>query len=125
MFDGEFEPIDSKDPNPFEFHNYAEENVERPQPPTPGAPPTCSDHDYQEQSNPRMASTDNSKSPESDPAGYLDSVFSMSELKTAISALKSNKARGWDNLPNECWKFADNSFLEYVLLLFNLMKGIF
>ena len=122
LFMGDFEHIESNPQFVNDNHNYAQSCDETPAPRCPESGPSTSDHQYNQSSNPKLSSSDQSKSPTSDPAGFLDDKFSMIELSEAVSSLQNSKARGWDDIPNECWKHAPPSFLERLLLLFNMIK---
>ena len=99
--------------------------VDTPAPTCNGAGPTSSDHQYNKSSPPKLSSCDNSKNPETDPAGFLDKPFSLDEVQHAISNLHANKAKGWDEIPNECWKYAPQGVIESLLVLFNMIKVYF
>jgi exonuclease III len=102
-------------------HLYSKSSHPVPPPPPPGGHPSHSHHDYQAPAPPRLVSSDDSKSACTDPDGFLDSDYSIDELRVALSSLKCCKARGWDNLPNECLKFAP---VEFHLLLLDLYNSI-
>ena len=122
LFMGDFEHFESEPSVDSNYHNYAQSCDETPAPRCPEAGPSSSDHQYAQSSNPKLSSSDQSKSPTSDPAGFLDDKFSMVEMISAVSSLQNSKARGWDDIPNECWKYAPPSFLEHLLKLFNMIK---
>jgi len=50
---------------------------------------------------------------------FLDRDFNIVDLKSAIKCLKLNKAPGLDGIPNEFFKFLNDTNLEYILNLFN------
>ena len=124
LFMGAFERIESEPPAVpvSDIHNYARSCEETPAPRCFENGPSSSDHQYNEPSNPKLSSSDQSKLPNTDPAGFLDDAFSLQEMIDAVSSLQNSKARGWDDIPNECWKNAPSSFLQYLLLLFNMIK---
>ena len=122
LFKGQFEQIEIDPPKVNVFHNYSSSLEETPAPRNSQENLSSSDHSYSQTSSPRLSSSDQSKSPETDPAGFLDDSFSMQEVQMAIKSLHNNKARGWDNIPNECWKNAPPVIIEHLLLLFNMMK---
>ena len=124
LFMGAFERIESEPPAVpvSDIHNYAQSCDETPAPRCFENDPASSDHQYNVPSHPKLSSSDQSKLPNSDPAGFLDDAFSLQEMIDAVSSLQNSKARGWDDIPNECWKNAPSSFLQYLLLLFNMIK---
>ena len=123
LFSGDFDHIESKPSMVNDNHNYAKSCSETPAPScTTGS--ATSDHQYNQASSPRLSSSDQSKSSKSDPAGYLDDDFSSDEIKSAIFSLQNNKARGWDEIPNECWKNAPQAIVNSLLTLFNMMKNL-
>jgi hypothetical protein len=122
LFLGDFEHIDSETPVVNDAHNYAQPSDETPAPRCPDGEPLSSDHMYSQSSRPKLSSSDDSKLPASDPAGYLDDSFSLEEISIAVASLQNSKARGWDDIPNECWKNAPPIFLEHLLRLFNMIK---
>ena len=122
LFYGEFERIVPNPQSVGDCHNYSCFHEETPAPRCSSDNPSSGDHHYVKPSPPKLFSSDQSKSPASDPAGYLDDAFSFKEVQVAVKALKNNKARGWDDIPNECWKNAPSSVIEQLVVLFNMMK---
>ena len=122
LFSGDFDHIEPEPPLTSDNHNYAQSCSDTPAP-SCAAGSSSSDHQYNQSSSPRLSSSDQSKSAEADPAGFLDDDFSMDEIQSAISCLKNNKARGWDEIPNECWKNAPLGIKNSLLVLFNMMKN--
>ena len=82
-----------------------------------------SDHDYANTGGPKLRSVDQSGSLLTDPVGFMDSDFTSQEIFDAISTLSRDKARGVDNLPNECLIYSPNSFRLLVMELFNKIKN--
>ena len=70
---------------------------------------------------------DGSGDVKTDPQGWLDKVFSPSELKKAIKKLQNCKAMGFDMVPNEFIKNSGPRFLQLLTILFNRVKssGVF
>ena len=64
-----------------------------------------------------MSSSDCSESSKTDPTGFLDENFSLKEVHEAVLSLKSSKARGIDDIPNECFKFAPPELIDSLLLM--------
>ena len=120
LFLGDFEHVESEPPVVNDNHNYAQSSDETPAPRVPGA--GASDHQYDHSSPPKLSSSDHSKSATTDPAGFLDDKFSLAEVSAAVASLHNSKARGWDDIPNECWKNAPPGILDHLTSLFNLMK---
>ena len=122
LFNGEFDHIESEPSTVSDIHNYAQSCDETPAPKCADAPSSTSDHQYTQSFSPKLSSSDQSKSSTSDPAGFLDDVFTLDELRSAIASLHNDKARGWDEIPNECWKNASQGILDSLLVLFNMIK---
>ena len=121
LFQGDFDPIQEYCQASTSDHNYQSVPPEFPPPPIPGVPPSTSDHDYGAKVPPKLSSSDNSKSSQSDPAGFLDETFSLHEVREAVSSLKLSKARGIDDIPNECFKFAPPVLIDKLLILYNMI----
>ena len=121
LFQGDFDPIQEYCQASTSDHNYQSVPPEFPPPPIPGVPPSTSDHDYGAKVPPKLSSSDNSKSSQSDPAGFLDETFSLQEVREAVSSLKLSKARGIDDIPNECFKFAPPVLIDKLLILYNMI----
>ena len=122
LFQGQFSPFhNNPSNNTHQDHPYCADDVKRPHPPNQGS---CkSDHNYSSTPSPKLVSSDNSESLELDPVGFLNSDFSPSEVKYAISLLKRNKAKGWDNIPNECLINTSPRFVLILSELFNKIKN--
>ena len=114
VFNGSFSPIESTESPVTQDHPYAFK------PPDYNSDPP--DHSYHTNPFPRVVSIDSSKSLNRDPKGWLDRDFSMSEIQKAIKSLKSGKAVGLDNLPNEFIINAGDKFAELLVVLFNKVK---
>ena len=54
----------------------------------------------------------------------MDDSFSVQEVYDAISSLSRDKARGYDDLPNECLIFSPPSFRKLITELFNMIKQV-
>ena len=121
LFHGDFKPIQCDVSGPSSDHGYNAVHPEFLPPPIPGVPPSISDHDYGTRQPPSLSSSDSSKSSATDPIGFLDETFSLKEVKEAVSSLKSGKARGIDDIPNECFQFAPPELLGRLLLLYNMI----
>ena len=121
LFQGEFDPVQKDDQASTSDHNYQSVPPEVPPPPIPGVPHSTSDHDYGERVPPKLSSSDSSKSSKSDPTGFLDENFSLHEVREAVSSLKLSKARGIDDIPNECFKFAPPVLIDKLLILYNMI----
>ena len=119
LFQGDFNPLPKENQASTSDHNYQYVPPEFPPPPIPGVSHSTSDHDYGERVPPKLSGSDNSKSSMNDPTGFLDEVFSLHEIREAVSSLKLSKARGIDDIPNECFKFAPPVLIENLLILYN------
>ena len=119
LFNGEFTPLPPGgrgDHNHTSDHSYSN-NI-----------PECAnttDHEYSKnhKSARKLISNDDSNSLENDPAGFLDSDFSANEIVSAISSMQSDKAMGWDILPNECFMHSPVIFQMCLVDLFNAVKN--
>jgi hypothetical protein len=76
-------------------------------------------HSYAVDPSPKLTAVDNSKSLQSDPAGYCDRDISLEELKAQVRKLKSGKAAGWDLTPNEAITHAGEAFLALLTELYS------
>ena len=122
VFNGDFDHIEPKSATVCDVHNYVMPINVTPAPTCPGAGQTSSDHQYIKSTPPKLSSNDHSKTAKSDPAGFLDNTFTLEEVQCAISNLRNNKAKGWDEIPNECWKNAPQGVIDSLLVLFNMIK---
>ena len=123
LFHGKFTKFTNNDniPTPPNDHLYCSNNPNVPPPSNSGS--NSSDHNYSSISNPVLSSTDNSESVEFDPIGFMNSSFDVSEIISAVALLKSNKAKGWDDIPNECLIHCSKSFKYLLCELFNKIKN--
>ena len=96
-------------------HNYTCQST-----PLPGC---LSDHSYSIDPSPSLPSHDSSGSIELDPSNWMNTVFSVDEVKKMLTSLKNGKARGWDRIPNEALKNLPESMIVMVTLLFNKIKS--
>ena len=124
LFQGDFNPLQKDSQASTSDHNYQSVPPEFPPPPIPGVLPSTSDHDYGERMPPKLSSSDDSKSSLTDPTGFLDDIFSLQEVKQAVSSLKLSKARGIDDIPNECFKFAPPVLIDKLLVLYNMVGDL-
>ena len=79
-------------------------------------------HDYARQASPGLPDSDGSFGIRTDPQGWMDKAFSLSEIKKAVKKLQNCKAMGFDQVPNEFIKNAGNSFHALLTVLFNKVK---
>ena len=86
------------------------------------APPPSVEHGYARNPSPKLVSTDNSCSVDTDPAGFCDGEIKKEEVEAAIKLLKPSKAVGWGNIPNEAIKNAGIPFVLLLTVLFNMIK---
>ena len=115
VFQGSFEKIPSSVTSTNKSdHNYSSQ---------PTCMPGCiSDHSYSFDPSPSLPSHDGSGSVEMDPSNWMNSEFSVDEIKVMMKSLKNGKARGWDSIPNEALKNLPDTMVEMVTLLFNMIK---
>ena len=121
LFEGEFDHIES----PLEgqnLHNYSIPLIYTPAPTDGESHPQGTYHSYTKATNPKLSSRDSSKTPDNDPAGFLNANFTFDEVRESISQLQNNKSRGWDNIPNEAFKYAPVEVVQHHVLMFNTMK---
>lgn len=121
LFSGSFNPVNQPSPTGHNDHGYAAPPETSVPPPT-GEHQANSDHDYSSSANPKLKSIDDSKSLISDPIGFMDASFSIQDVNNAISSLSRDKARGYDDLPNECIIFSPPTFRTLLSELFNMIK---
>ena len=76
-----------------------------------------------EEVQPRLRSTDSSGGADSDPRGFLDRDFSLSEVRSVLSSMGAGKAAGWDTVPSEVFKHGPQCLLDLLLVLFNRVKN--
>jgi len=62
------------------------------------------------------------KTLKNDPNGYLNTDFTLAELKIVLHNMENNKATGWDDIPNEALKNASIPFQTELLELINKVK---
>lgn len=112
IFQGDFHPFSTESKyNHGEDHPYSKSDTSE------------TDNNFHSYSTPtRLFSSDNSESLEQDPVGFLDSSFTVEEIKVAVRSLKGSKAKGWDDIPNECFKFASNDLLILLTEMYNMIK---
>ena len=114
VFQGSYDKIVPE--NIVSDHNYSSKRT----------PPTCNlapDHSYSQPHASKLPKTNSSCDLGSDPSGWLDADFTMTEVKTMISGLKNGKAKGWDNIPNEALKNLPDSMISMIAVLFNKIKA--
>ena len=70
---------------------------------------------------PKLKSEDESKTASSDPVGFCDAEITMEEVKIQVKLLVNGKAAGWDMIPNSAIKYAGNSFLKCLTVLYKRM----
>ena len=112
VFDGATEPIDVEDESTD--HSYSR--------------PVCSenvrsgDHGYTVPPSSGLPPSDGSGSLGTDPSGWINKKFVVSEIVLAVRKLKNSKAQGVDKLPNEFVKNAGPRFYEVLTILYNKVK---
>ena len=116
VFQGSLEKITPNIPVKTQDHSYSSK---RP----PPAPVVHPDHHYSINASPTLPHHDNSCQLSSDPAGWLNTKFSLSEIKHVVEKLKNGKAKGWDMIPNEALKNLPDDMLSMITVLFNKIKS--
>lgn len=116
VFNGSLEKIPPEVPVRTHDHNYS---TKRPSP-APVVPP---DHHYSVNASPTLPHHDNSCQITSDPSGWLNAKFCLSEIKHVVKNLKNGKAKGWDMIPNEALKNLPDDMLSMITVLFNKIKS--
>ena len=119
VFQGSFERVDNDwDCTDFSSndHNYVRKGTKS----TSGQP---TDHPYSSNPSKCLPRYDSSCSLESDPMGFLNAGFTVSEVEEGIKSLKNGKAKGWDLIPNEALKNLPPEGFEIITLLFNKIKA--
>ena len=94
VYRGDLDPIQPD--IPANDHEYASKLRQ----PSTTSDPSC-DHPYSSSSSPRLPCSDSSCSIETDPNGWINRDFTLDEITRAVKTLKSGKAVGLDNIPNE------------------------
>ena len=120
LYSGDLEPIPLDIPT--EDHSYASNKC----PSFTTSDPSC-DHPYSSSASPRLPISDGSGSLETDPQGWMNREFTLSDIVQAVKTLKCNKAVGIDNIPNEFLINAGLKFWRLLTLLYNkvLKSGAF
>ena len=96
VFHGSFEPV-VKIPPVQPDHTYTRRHG--------GTVPGCMpDHTYSTNPSPALPKFDSSATVDADPTGWLNGEFVPTEVMKMLKLLKNNKAKGWDNIPNEALK---------------------
>ena len=108
VFQGSFEPVDDTLPHLPHFANSSE---------------SSQDHTYCVKPTPKLPSIDDSKQLDRDPAGWLNGVFSVSEVTKIVRKLKCGKSAGWDTIPNSFLINSPDLLLEWLTVLYNKIKS--
>ena len=80
------------------------------------------DHPYSTTETVKLPKCSDGKELDSDPNGWLNTDFTMAEVKEMIVNLKNNKAKGWDSIPNEALKNLPDEMISMVAQLFSKIK---
>ena len=119
VFQGSFEKVDIDwecNDSLSNDHNYVKQG-----PKSISGQPT--DHPYSSNPSKCLPKYDSSCSLESDPMGFLNSGFTVSEVEEGIKSLHNGKAKGWDLIPNEALKNLPPQGIEILTFLFNKIKA--
>ena len=114
VFRGSLDPVVKDDHNSsvYQDHSYSELDAELP----------FHDHTYSQNPSPTLPRGDATGNIKTDPKGWLDKKFLVSEVTNNIKKLKKSKAKGLDGIPNEFIKFAGHKFHVFLTSLFNKIK---
>ena len=82
-----------------------------------------SDHPYSSNPSRCLPKYDSSSSLETDPRGFLDSDFTVTEVTELLRSLNNGKSHGWDRIPNESLKNLPSDMIDLITILFNRMKS--
>ena len=114
VFHGSFEPV-VKIPPVQPDHTYTRRHS--------GIVPGCMpDHTYSTNPSPALPKFDSSATVDADPTGWLNGDFVPTEIMKMLKLLKNNKAKGWDNIPNEALKNLPELMVSKLTELFNRIK---
>ena len=108
IFDGSVSPAPSSDKEDGEDTRFI--------------PSTYGDHTYAVKPIPILPEHDKSELLDTNPNAWMGRRFSAKEIKNVAKTLLSNKACGWDSLPNEFIKNGSNHLFLLLSLLFNKMR---
>ena len=114
VFDGSSEKI-MPQPVPISDHNYSTRHA----PPRPNVIP---DHEYSRAHSVKLPRNKTDAKIDSDPNGWLNTDFTMEEVKSMIMHLKNDKAKGWDMIPNEALKNLPDKMIAMIAVLFSKIK---
>ena len=81
------------------------------------------DHEYSEQYRSKLPQGGTSGLSDSDPSGFLNKDFTVTEVNSILKGLGNGKAAGHDELVNEALKEAPISFTRLLTKMFNLVKA--
>ena len=113
VFDGATEPIvvvDETATDHMYSHPVSSENIR------------SGDHGYTVPPSSGLPPSDGSGSLGTDPSGWINKEFVVSEVVLAVKRLKNSKAQGVDKLPNEFLKNAGKRFYDVLTILYNKVK---
>ena len=102
-------------------------SLESVSPPTPvpvqtNTMPTNTDHTYAHDYSSALPKVGNSENIDLNPNNWLARRFTSKEIKAVSETLLSNKACGWDSLPNEFIKFGPDKLFVLLSTLFDKIK---
>ena len=106
QFQGSFEEIPAADPAVLEGRQG----------------PLLHEHSYSVHPAPRLPSVDSSAEINTDPAGWSNKEFTVSEVSAVLKSLKGGKAAGWDTIPNEFLTHSPDILAVWLTVLFNKIK---
>ena len=115
IFNGSLDPI--KVVPEADNHTYAKKDR-----PSFTTSDSSSDHPYSTSASPSLPMSDGSGSVKTDPDGWINRDFTLSEVVQTVKKLKGGKAVGVDNIPNEFLLNAGAKFWELLTVLYNKVK---
>ena len=84
--------------------------------------PLLHEHSYIVHPAPALPSIDSSAGINTDPAGWTNKEFTVSEVSAVLKTLKGGKSAGWDTIPNEFLIHSPGILAAWLAVLFNKIK---
>ena len=80
------------------------------------------EHSYSVSAKPRLPKVNDSQRLDEDPGGWINSDYTLVEIKRGLKLMSGGRAKGWDNIPNEFLINAPDELLAVIVVLFNKIK---